>query len=341
MYIKLSHILLLINIVCLLWSCERDAIDEKFDEPGSEMQFVVSSDRTRGSVTSTLETEGSRFALYGDKKSLSDNQTRNDVYTIFNNTPVSYTGNSWKYDTPQYWFPNCEYSFVALHPASTGNTTYGNSTLKLKYTIPDNFSDTRDIMASTHRRKNHAGSSSSTKQVRLNFFHILSKLNFRLNYAESFDKIDVSLALEDVNRTGTFSITPASLSSDGLQTDDCEYSWGDLSDKGTVGIEITVIDPNADNMNNNGMPLFPENDALFMIPQPDNKDITLSITCTIYKGENIEEYTSSAVIEGWEPGKAYTYSFTLQPLIKDIYIDVVSVKDWLPGGDNNIEVPRK
>lgn len=316
-------------------------MDENVNEPGSEMQFVVSSEQARGSVTTTLETEGSRFALYGDKKFLSDSQERNSLYKIFDNTPVSFTGNSWIYDTPQYWFPNFEYSFVALHPTGVGSTSYENSTLRLEYTLPDNFADTRDIMTSTHRRKYPAGSSAGTRQVRLGFFHIMSKLNFLLKYNEPVEKIDVSLALEGVNRTGTFTITPAPLSSDGLQTDDCAYSWIDLSDKGAVSVEIEGISPNPDKLANNGFPIFSDNDALFMIPQPGNKGITLSITCTIHNGEHVEQFVSSAEIEGWETGKAYTYSLTLIPPVKDIYINLVSVKDWLPGSDSDIAVPRK
>ncbi|MDE6283636.1 MAG: fimbrillin family protein [Muribaculaceae bacterium] len=338
MYLKLRYIIILIALCGLMTSCTSDTTAEP--DAGAEVEVTfVTADPSRAVALSGINTEGSTFAIYGDMKFMNSDRPVN----VFGGNAVTYRSGKWTYEDTQYWFPQHEHSFIAMHPAgATGlsETEYSNSQLSFTYTLPDNFEDARDLLVATHRRM-YSGMSSSANPVMLRFWHIMSRINFMMNCYEPADKISVSIELQGVNKTGTFSIIPAPLSSGGEQTNDYIFSWTDLLNNGTFSIDVTDIDTNEEG--EAGTSLFPDNNALFMIPQPDNKDIIMKITCTLYDAdaEPVDQFGSEMPIAGWKAGKMYTYSLTVQPSIKDIYIDHVNVKEWKSGSDNNIDVPRK
>lgn len=145
------------------------------------------------------------------------------------------------------------------------------------------------------------------------------------------------IVLEGVNRTGSFAITPAALSSGSEQTDDYNYSWTDISNSGTLNADIRVDIPETEER-----PLFPDDNALFIVPQPDNKSVTVHITYTLYDaGVQPEELTltAEAPIGGWEPGKVYTYSTSISEITKEIYL-TVSVKPWQTPTPTDVKVPE-
>lgn len=147
------------------------------------------------------------------------------------------------------------------------------------------------------------------------------------------------IELEGINRTASVAIAPAPLSSGGDRTDDCNLSWTGISDKGTVTAAIDVDIPDQEER-----PLFPDDNALFMIPQPDNKDVITRITYELYDNgkKDAEDYTliAQTPIGGWQPGKMYTYSLTVTSLQKPVKMSV-SISEWRFGADNDVTVPRK
>lgn len=337
MHTKLLHIILLINAVWLMSSCSSHEPAEDGPGTGPEVTFIV-SDQSRASVTSDLNRNGSGFAIYGDMKFKDYPQTK-----IFDNTIVRYLDGKWRYDNPQYWFPQHEHSFIAMHPVATtvdgiSDTQYSDSRLSFEYTLPDDYTSASDLMVATHRRKIEADPAPKALPIALKFCHIMSRVNFQLTNAAAADIVRVSeIKLEGINRTGSFTIIPASLLPGSSQTDDYVFSWTGISNPGDLTANIYVDVPE-----NGTRPLFPDNNALFMIPQPDNTGVIMHITYTLIdEGVDDEQYTLTAEtpIGGWEPGKAYTYSLFVEEISKEIYL-TVSVKPWQTPTGTGITVPE-
>ncbi|MDE6321166.1 MAG: fimbrillin family protein, partial [Muribaculaceae bacterium] len=340
LYLALSAI-----AVCVA-SCTSDAPVIP-DGEGIELSFstAVSS---RATVTTDINTAGFSFAVYGDMTSAATESTDSKRTVIFNNTKVNYDGSKWSYDEPRYWLPQREYSFVAIHPASVipvGSSAYSNSTLTFSYTIPTsdgniiNRDNLADIIAATHRRRYKDSGTTSASPINLTFFHTMSRINFTVNYEGQPDEIRITkIELEGVAKTATFSLTPAPLTAIGNPTDDYTLTWDGIADHGTLIAEI-----NTDVQNGDTQPLLPDNDAMFMIPQPQNTDIILTISFIADEGQGPEEQTLSAQtsIGGWDAGRAYTYSvgINLVKEQKDMTIDVI-VNDWSEGADTDVSVPR-
>lgn len=303
--------------------------DERVE--GREVTFVV-SDRSRASVTTDLNYNDSRFAIFGDMKFKDHPRT-----TVFENTPVRYSDSKWVYDNTQYWYPEHEHSFVAIYPFDTAPFSYSNSTVSFTYTLPDDYIDATDILVATHRRMFTSNSVTATP-VRLAFFHILSRVNFQLKNIDAADYIRVDeIKLEGINRTGSFSIVPATLQSGSTQTEDCDFSWTDISNSGDLTANLNVEVPE-----NETRQLFPDDDALFMMPQPDNNSVIMHITYTLFDDDSSlgqVTLTAQTPIGGWEAGKAYTYSIEIEEITKELQL-TVSVKPWHQPKDTGVKVPE-
>lgn len=341
---KILYIILL-NACWLLSSCDGGEPEGGGKKPSSEMQFVV-SELSRASVTANIDTEGSRFAVFGDMRFAGNTEKSPSV--LFDKDEVVYTGGRWICDNIRYWFPEFEYSFIAVHPTAIVTLTgadaqYTESSLSFTYTIPvsaDNVLDKQelsDIIVATHRRIHKEDPSTPAAPVGLKFWHTMSRVNFRLTNAGAADNVVVnSITLEGVNTTGTFTIAPAPLLPGSIQTDDYISSWTGISNNRDIIANIAVDVPE-----NEVRPLFPDDDALLMIPQPDNHDVLMQITYTLYDANaQPEQITLKAVtpIGGWEPGKVYTYSMAVSEITKEIDL-TVSVKPWHPEKTGNVPVP--
>lgn len=332
MSLKLRYIILLIAAGGLLSSCASTGDDV---EQGAEMTFVV-SELSRASVTNDINFSGSEFAVYGDMK-LKDNPS----IKVFDGNIVTYRGSKWEYNNPQYWFPQHEHSFIAMHPVEAKGMSepeYSNSWLSYSYTLPTDFTEAKDLIVATHRRMADANPAAKATPVALNFFHIMSRINFVLTNEAAADIVRVTeIKLENVNRTGSFAVTPAPLLS-GDRTDDYDSRWSDASYMGTVTAPLRVDVPE-----NEARPLFPDDNALLMIPQPDNKGVILHIKYTLIDaGAKDEQLTLTAQtpIGGWEAGKIYTYSLYIREITKELYL-TVSVKNWqAPKQPTGITVPE-
>ncbi|MDE7379032.1 MAG: fimbrillin family protein [Paraprevotella sp.] len=353
-YIKKTvFVCLMTAATCAFYACTSDSPDLVSPEDYHEMRFVA-ADVSR-SIVSGINYAGSCFALFGDMKHSGDSPVE-----IFHNTEVKYDGSAWNYAGTQYWFPNHEHSFVALYPypdqsdpissdSVYNDLVYRNSKLSFKYSLPlsDNQSTDQnkkgidpskltDIIVATHRRMYYEGSSNLSAPVSLKFFHILSMIDFRLKNDNFADALRVTkIELEEIDRTGAFSITPASLSS-GAQTSDYNCYWTDISNRGTVTANIDAyISRNED------LSIFADDEALLMIPQPDNKGVIVKITYTIIN-DNKDDKEVTLIVEtpigGWEMGKRYIYAVN----VEERYITfTVTVVDWKDGTENDYMVPRK
>lgn len=295
---------------CLLSAC---ASDDPEGSKGSELSFDV-SDLSRASVTTSFD----EFAVYGDMK------LTNTPIVVFDNTKVRWN-NGWRYEgDTQYWFPQHEHSFIGVQPAIP-DAEYSDSRLSFEYTVPDDYKSASDLLVATHRRMYYADS--KAEDVTLTFQHIMSRIDFKAKNDAAADIVKVTnVTLEGVNKTGSFSIIPAPLQQGSLQTNDYVSSWTGISNKGDIVADIDVRIPEDKEMS-----LFPDDsDALFVIPQPENEDVTMHITYTLIDAgaDPIEmTLTSETPIGGWKPGMIYTYSLSIEENSKEIYL-TVSVKPW-------------
>lgn len=343
-YSKIERIILPL-VSCLLLGMTSCTSDNDPEMALAELKFDLQQDVSRSSVTTNTNLKSQAFSVFGDMKytdTSSGNAITHDNVEIFNDVRVSYDGSKWVYDNPQCWFPDYVYSFVAMHPADAtkkiSNTTYSDNTLSFNYTLPANFTDTPDLLVATHRRMYKDKKSTPATPVKLKFSHIMSRVNISLKCEGAVDKITITkIELEGVNKTGTFTITPAPLSSGGEQTDDYSSSWTGISNKGTLTANINV-DVNAND--DKTYPLFPDDNALFVVPQADSENGTMRITY-VYGDTPPETLTAETKIGGWESGKIYSYSLLVNIISRKIYMDLVSVKEWKPGSDNDVDVPRK
>lgn len=333
---KLIYIYFLFIATCLASSCSADMPGDEVVNRGAELSFEA-SELTRAAVTTALD----KFSVYGEMQ-FKDNAPT----VIFDKTEVVFDPDSekWNYAGPtQYWFPQHLHSFVALTPVSAfepdSGPRYSDSKLSFTYTLPDDFKAADDLMVATHRRMyKDDRPSSSVLPVRFGFFHILSRIDFSVKNDKASEVLRVTqIKLKGINKTGTFTVTPAALPAGREQTDDYDSSWTGISDEGALTANILV-----DIRENETGSLFPADNALLMIPQPENKDIIMEITYEQWdEGEKFEEHTLAAAtpIGGWEGGKMYTYAISIEEMTKDIYV-TVSVKDWQTPNPTGITVPE-
>lgn len=332
---KLIYIFVLSFAACMFASCSEDDVPDVVDS-GKESELIFDvADQSRATATTGLSFEDSKFAIYGNMRFMNY-----DPIEIFNKTIVTYNHGKWRYSDTQYWFPNHEHSFVAIHPADAAisNATYSDSQLTFTYTLPDDYQAAVDLLAATHRRMYDDQTTSYATPIVLRFWHILSRVNFIVENQDAADNVRVTkIVLEGINKQGTFSIIPAPLSSGSKQTDDYTYSWTDISKPGNLTANIQVDVPE-----NEARPMFPDNNALLMIPQPDNNGVIMHITYTLIDSGCADEtltMTAQAPIGGWEPGKVYNYTLGVEENTKEVYL-TLSVKNWQTPSANGITVPE-
>lgn len=330
---KLTYLYFLSFVVCLLSSCTSDTPDVDPGK-GAEMYFDV-SDQTRAAVTTSID----EFVVYGDIKSPT-NETSNSV-VMFNKTKVEYKNGSWSYDDTQYWIPNYEHSFVAIHPGvifENGNAPkYLNSELSFEYSIPaaggilSSTSDVADILVATHRRlyKKVGSVSDLENKVTLKFGHVMSLINIapalndngmsRDGYIQ-FHKLELS----GVKSKAQFNIAPAQRQSNS-QTDDMTI---DVNGQEEGNLTIVLKTPVKVGNDTKNVRLFADNDAIIMLPQAFAADSESVITLYYTTNDDTSMNEVSLPLKNlkWESGKSYMYKFTLER--SGLVIDSCEINPW-------------
>ena len=337
MHAKLTYLSFLSLAACLVSSCASDAPEDVEVSKGAELSFAVSH-ASRASETVPFTS----FAVYGDMKSTAG--TNNIPTVLFNNTLVEYKDGAWTYTGTKYWFPNHEHSFVALSPSSVigANAGYSGSTLSFEYAMPifanrqmEDKQDKRglyDIVAATHRRlyKYDEKDTVKVKPVSLKFGHLLSMINFAPAFNDNSIKKGVSLTFHKLEITGfrnkaSFTVKPAPISTN-LSTDDSEIVLARYD--GNDNLVITFTTPKTVN-NGSGITLFSEGDAIIMLPQAFDpaSDAKMIFTYSISDNPgNIRQGAISLRDIEWEPGKSYTYNFTIDKV--GLAVGTATIKSW-------------
>ncbi|MDE7347528.1 MAG: fimbrillin family protein [Muribaculaceae bacterium] len=333
-------------------SCSNEVVDENCLPVGSEsdmISFVVADDNTRGgsfgnrpgsstrgSVTTSESMKKNPFAVYGDMTNLDSS----NPITLFFKEPVSYNNSKWTYANTRYWFPNYEYSFLAIHPStaipSEGSTNgeitnfdyKGDASVSFDYTSPSDYSQATDILIAGHRRKYTA--STDDKTVVLSFGHIMSRLNFVANLENS--NIEVTgITIEGIVSKAKYSVRPEIISSGNTETSDLTGTlWSEHSGSTNISKNKNFL-PTTDSQGKLFISLFPDNDPLIVIPQKVTEKLKVVVTYNIggQKDETIEGYLDSALLGSWMAGKLYTYTFTLKATNNEFIIfSQPDIEEW-------------
>lgn len=334
-------------------SCSNELVDDGLRPVGGNdsdgISFVVADNNTRGgsfgnrpglstraSVTTTDNMYKSAFAIYGDMSNLdSSNQI-----VIFNGTEVEDfdQDDKWTYSDVRYWFPDREFSFTAIHPAKVVGSNelpkidYNDGSMSFDYTLPSDHQAT-DILVAGHRRKYTAGY--STDFVELNFGHIMTRINFVANIDKN-SKIEIkSITIRNIASEASYSVKPAEIMPGASSTSDLAGSaWSTP----TVPVMISkVAETNKIEMSVNNstgimsVSLFPEKDALILIPQDVSDNMIVEVTYST-GGTDIEKIEGNlstvSSVKSWAAGKLYTYSFTIEDNNDYIVFSKPNVEDW-------------
>lgn len=330
MRVKLTYIYMLALVASVAYSCSSDVSRELGLGRKAEVVFDVSgaSRASRASVTtsSDINTLGSKFMVFGDllvpEKENGEPDNREPI-VVLEKTVVEYKTDGWSYDEARYWFPNCEHSFVAVHPSSIFESiepAYSGSGVSFTYELPlgegntVNKEDITDVISATHRRLYLEDDVENT--VSFAFGHLLSLVNlsaaFDDNIMATTDYIEFhKLELSGFITQATFSIHPSSLQVNN-QTDDREIDVTGHAGNGNLTFEFS--EPVKVENNRAYVKLFADNDAILMLPQTfaADSDAKFILSYTVSnKPSEMKQVTLSLKDVAWTTGNAYSYKFTI------------------------------
>ncbi len=339
---KLVYAAALCVAVALCPSCSSEP------EPASSaaMEFAV-GDVSRASLTDASNIAEASFAVFGDM-----HLTSSSLLTVTHNgTIVTYAGGSWNYSDTQYWMPQHEHSFVAIHPASdlagADDITYTDSRLSFTYTSPEDVRQANDLLAATHRRVYNLNTDRSVFPVQFRFHHILSRLEPVVTVKDpDGDKcylVITDILLKDITTSATYTISPAPLADNSEMTDDgSDEGWS-----ATASSDRRISFPETGENLLNRVPadakphhILAENEAILLLPKSTPTEIEIS-----YKkydsstNDVIDEQTVRQTIPvGWKAGKSYVLSLTMTRGMVQFSIEVA---EWTDGDTTGATVPRK
>lgn len=343
---KLAYIFIFTLLAGSISSCTSDEAGD-LDTDKKAVEFDVSSD-TRASVTTTsdINSEGSRFVVFGDLKPRDTDMK--DPLVFMNNTIVEYRNGNWNYEGIHYWAPYFEHSFIAIHPASVvevSDHAYSGSRLSFNYEIPTaegnsvKKDDITDIISATHRRLYVHGDEAHTVSFR--FGHLLSLINlsaaFDDNTLGATDFIEFhKLELSGFSTKATFNLLPSPLQLNN-QTDDREISVSGQDGSGNLTVEFATPVKIGNNREYTGF--FADNDAILMLPQSfeaaSEAKFILSYTAS-NEPTRMKQATLPLRNMNWAVGNRYSYRFTITRT--GIVIDNTDITDWDKLDAGNVDV---
>lgn len=302
----------------LLSSCQSDSPDNIASD--SQIEFNPAPENvTRGALTTTLQTNGSKFVIFADKKFTGSNS--HPLIKFYNGVKVEYQG-KWNSETPDYWYPDNEYSFVALYPYSlisnpyVINRKYEDSAISFTYSIQRNGievqkTDFDDILIATHRRKigEHKDgllTAYEKSPVNLKFQHIMAVLDITpavvdpLMYAgDDESKLDPDPNFNDqiikneyiqfrkvefygFQTKADISVTPSQLNS-ATQTYDNDVTVDVDYKLPFAKMTIEFTEQTAQHIVNNfpNCSIFEKDDAMIMLPHTLAEDSKIEMTYTV------------------------------------------------------------
>lgn len=309
------------------------------------MTFDVAG-ATRATVITSLNKSNESFRLYGNlntgtQKVNINGATYQGLINIFDAKQITYNSSKWDYGNTRYWLLGQLYSFVAIYPYSApgvSDMTFEDSDSRLNFTyiIPSDLNTVPDLLVATDRRKIVMTTSgtldSSLTTVSFAFNHLMSQIDIQVALDESLmypDETDREtypynkdeyigfqrVEIYGVKTTAKYTVEPSStLSSNKTSTsiinreiiDDIAYT--ELTY--TIPSDKTIHVTNNNTLTN----IFPSPEHLLMLPQEVPSDSEAKMVFIYTVNDNTEREREIILpLKGtnWEPGKKYTYKFTV------------------------------
>lgn len=308
MKLILKTYLTIIIFFCLASCTDKIVPDGNGNAIG--MSAGIASTRVTEAGIDDLRSKG--FSVYGGY--LGDDPTK-----VFDGDQVSTTnGIDWTYTNTKYWSFNT-YNFYAVHP-TTADASYDASTGEFK--INHNILDNQDLDLLIAKTENHEYPDDGSV-VNMNFTHAFVQVSFQAKKDASAgtgtDPVKIeSVSLYGVPSSGTYSSKSDTWTYSSVTTEASPFVQG--SD---ITLETTPKD------------IF--GGAQLMLPAqyiPNTYILKVKHTEDNYP---VVMYLSSASLHQWEPGKKYTYTFTI--IDKDLIIfDPPKVTPWTESNGNVIIV---
>ena len=241
--------------------------------------------------------------------------------TVFTGDEVRKSGSAWIYDNTQYWVPEKNYYFEAVAPAN-GNweplTSTDANLTGVKFT---NVSGEEDLLYAEYSvtTPNKATLANGVEKVKLQFGHLLSKVQF--SFKNGFTTNNVTVKVKDVTMTAPAKATVA------LN----EKAWSNYEDTVTLafGDVESILVANANSYTAAA-------DQRLTIPTDANQVYTVTFNVAVYYGTQdtpafSESLTSTISGYALEVGKAYNFTAVVGPEVfdmKPIEFTVVGVDAW-------------
>lgn len=273
--------------------------------------------------------DGDEFAVWARRT------TGSAETMILEAEPVRHTPGGWVYDRTQYWLFGSTYDFHALYPAATpGVTLSSDGTGALRFAVKDfDATGSTDLMVASAEGLDYSAGDPVPEAVTFAFRHLLARVEFIGRTREQATSLTLrSARLYGLPATGSYDGT-ADLSGTGLD----EGVW-------TPGVPTTEADPFAESadvtLDYTGKSLFGEEPLV--LPQRLNGQVVLELSWDdpgTEGGVTVRRATiPSSVVEAWEAGGSYRYTFSVDAL-NYILFDPPTVVPWnhLSGGSVTIE----
>ena len=241
--------------------------------------------------------------------------------TVFTGDEVRKSGSAWIYDNTQYWVPEKNYYFEAVAPAN-GNweplTSTDANLTGVKFT---NVSGEEDLLYAEYSvtTPNKATLANGVEKVKLQFGHLLSKVQF--SFKNGFTTDNVTVKVTGVEMTAPAKATVA------LN----EKAWSNYEDTVTLafGDVESILVANANSYTAAA-------DQRLTIPTDANQVYTVTFNVAVYYGTQdtpafSESLTSTISGYALEVGKAYNFTAVVGPEVfdmKPIEFTVVGVDEW-------------
>ena len=275
---------------------------------------------TRGVVTSDADMDV--FDVWGWYKPTEGSETATDTQ-VFNATPVTKKGNSWKYDNPQRWLLGKTYRFYAVYPSSGAtNKGYESASYDKDGNLAiTNFDCTKGVDLMTASREGCVADDmvADVTPVEFTFQHLLARVEFVVKrHSASVGITNFSPSVNSAKLYGMYA------------TGDFDATGWELPGN-NVGNRTDVNNPlvsmnDSKSVNNDPVTLL----DVMLCPQTIEREFNFSIG---FRTTDTGSYTNQTInlttinLTKWEAGKHYRYTFTITPDDR-ILVEIPTVSEW-------------
>lgn len=278
---------------------------------------------TRGVVTSDADMDA--FDVWGWYKLTGGSETATDTL-VFNATPVTKKGDSWKYDNPQRWQPGNTYRFYAMYPSGQANIQL-NSNGDITISGFDCFEDVDLMVAAKENVDCLVGQLPG--RISMPFIHLLTSIEFVGKIDEASADIDdfsariVSASLGGMCSKGDFKGSIAVCQED---KDAIRDGWNFANYTAEAPFDEVVYSTDDGKLTTDGVSIFGE---ILLFPQYVKQGLYFEITYEVngVGREPVRIDLTSLPLSEWQAGMRYRYSFTVSDSDR-ILFDVPTVNPW-------------